>query len=126
MSHVSDRLFTPRFFMMCGFSFTVFLSAFQLFPTAPYRVLSLGGGNFAAGLVLGFLTYASAFSAPFTGAVADRVGRRRTLLVASLVLALFAFVYALVSHVVVMLAVVLVHGVFWSALLSASARTSPT
>ena len=92
-----NRLFTPRFFMMCGFSFTVFLSAFQLFPTAPYRILALGGSKFEAGLVLGFLTYTSAFSAPFTGAVADRVGRRRTLLVASLVLALFAFLYALVS-----------------------------
>ena len=30
-----DRLFTPRFFVMCGFTFTVFLSAFQLLPTAP-------------------------------------------------------------------------------------------
>ena len=27
---------------MCGFSFTVFLSAFQLLPTAPYRILELG------------------------------------------------------------------------------------
>jgi len=25
-------LFTPRFFMMCGFTFTVFLSFFQLLP----------------------------------------------------------------------------------------------
>jgi hypothetical protein len=39
----TDRLFTPRFFLMCGFSFTVFLSAFQLLPTAPYRILDLGG-----------------------------------------------------------------------------------
>ena len=30
----SERLFTPRFFVMCGFTFTVFLSAFQLLPTA--------------------------------------------------------------------------------------------
>ena len=107
--------------MMCGFSFTVFLSAFQLFPTAPYRVIALGGSKFAAGLVLGFLTYASAFSAPFTGAIADRVGRRRTLLVTSLVLAAFALVYGVVDSVGLMLVVVLVHGVFWSGLLSASA-----
>jgi hypothetical protein len=31
----AQRLFTPRFFLMCGFSFTVFLSAFQLLPVAP-------------------------------------------------------------------------------------------
>ena len=47
---------------MCGFSFTVFLSAFQLLPVAPYRILALGGTAAVAGLFLGFLTYASAAS----------------------------------------------------------------
>ena len=28
---------------MCAFTFTVFLSPFQLFPTAPFRILDLGG-----------------------------------------------------------------------------------
>lgn len=56
---MSDRLFTPRFFVMCGFTFTVFLSAFQLLPTAPYHIKDLGGGTFAAGLFLGFLTACS-------------------------------------------------------------------
>src|SRR5437660_9798264 len=82
------RLFTPRFFVMCGFTFTVFLSAFQLLPTAPFRIRDLGGSTFASGLFLGFLTYASAWSAPVTGAIADRIGRRRTLLVASAVISL--------------------------------------
>ena len=43
-----DRLFTPRFFVMCGFSFTVFLSAFQLLPTAPFHILALGGSTAVA------------------------------------------------------------------------------
>ena len=51
---MADRLFTPRFCVMCGFSFTVFLSAFQLLPTAPFHILELGGGTSAAGLFLGF------------------------------------------------------------------------
>jgi MFS family permease len=121
VSHVSDRLITPHFLLMCGFSFTVFLSAFQLLPTAPFRIVDLGGTPFAAGLFLGFLTYASAFSAPLTGALADRVGRRRTLIVASLVIAAIAVAYSLTSSYRVMLVIVLVHGVFWSSLLSASA-----
>lgn len=120
MSSAPDRLFTPRFFLMCGFSFTVFLSAFQLLPTAPFRVLDLGGDTFAAGMFLGFLTYASAVSAPLTGAIADRVGRRRTLVTASLVIAALTFGYALTTSYRVLLALALVHGVFWSALLSAS------
>jgi MFS family permease len=118
---MSDRLFTPRFFVMCGFTFTVFLSAFQLLPTAPFRIQELGGSTFASGLFLGFLTYASAMSAPVTGAIADRIGRRRTLIIASSVILLCAIGYGITASYPVMLALVLIHGVFWSALLSASA-----
>jgi MFS family permease len=118
---MSDRLFTPRFFVMCGFTFTVFLSAFQLLPTAPFRILELGGTTFASGLFLGFLTYASALSAPLTGAIADRIGRRRTLIIASAVILLCAVGYGTTISYRVMLALVIVHGVFWSGLLSASA-----
>lgn len=116
-----DRLFTPRFFVMCGFSFTVFLSAFQLLPTAPFHILALGGGTAAAGLFLGFLTYASALSAPVTGSMADRLGPRRMLIVTSMAITLFSIAYALIPSYKIMLALVLVHGVFWSGLLTGSA-----
>ncbi len=114
------RLFTPRFFVMCTYTFTVFVSLFQLLPAAPYHVIAMGGTTFAAGLFLGFLTYASAFSAPFTGHVADRLGHRRILIVVSLVLAAFSVSYAFITDYRLLLVVVLVHGVFWSALLAAS------
>jgi MFS family permease len=107
--------------VMCGFTFTVFLSAFQLLPTAPFHILDLGGSTFASGLFLGFLTYSSAFSAPLTGAIVDRVGQRRVLLTASLALTVFSLLYAVITSVPLMLALVLIHGVFWSSLLSASA-----
>ena len=115
-----EPLFTPRFFVMCGFSFTVFLSAFQLLPTAPYRILELGGSKVAAGMFLGFLTYASAFSAPITGSLADRFGKRRMLIACSLVLSAFAAAYALTRDHRVLLGLALVHGCFWSGLLSSS------
>src|SRR4051812_42616094 len=106
---------------MCGFSFTVFLSAFQLLPTAPFHILALGGGTAAAGLFLGFLTYASSLSAPLTGSLADRVGPRRILIVASIAITGFSTAYALIPSYKVMLGLVLVHGVFWSGLLTGSA-----
>ncbi|HEY6361791.1 MAG TPA: MFS transporter [Vicinamibacterales bacterium] len=115
-----SRLFTPRFFLMCGFNFSVFLAAFQLFPTAPFRILALGGTEATAGLFLGFMTYASAVAAPFTGALADRVGKRHVLVVSSLAAALFSATYAVTTSIAVMLSLVAVHGVFWSALLTAS------
>jgi MFS family permease len=117
---MSDRLFTPRFLTMCAYSFTVFVSLFQLLPTAPYHVIDLGGGTASAGLFLGFLTFASAASAPFTGAIGDRLGQRRVLMVDSLILAGFTASYAVIRDHRVLLAVVIGHGVFWSALLSAS------
>ena len=117
----ADRLFTPRFFVMCAFTFTVFLSAFQLLPTAPFHILDLGGSTFASGLFLGFLTYSSAFSAPLTGAYADRIGHRRVLIISSVALAVFAAAYALITDYRLILALAIVQGIFWSGLLSASA-----
>ena len=118
---VSDQVFTPRFFVMCGFSFTVFLSAFQLLPTAPFHIQDLGGSTAAAGLFLGFLTYSSALSAPLTGAYADRFGPRRILITSSIALTVFSAAYAFITSVPLLLGLVVVHGFFWSGLLSASA-----
>jgi len=115
-----ERLLTPRFTTMWSYSFTVFVSLFQLLPAAPYRVIELGGSTAAAGLFLGLLTYASAFSAPISGAIADRVGQRRVLITVSLILAAISASYAFMTSYKVMLAVVVVHGLFWSGLLSAS------
>ena len=106
---------------MCGFTFTVFLSAFQLLPTAPFHIQDLGGSTFASGLFLGFLTYSSALSAPLTGSFADRLGTRRVLIVSSIALSIFSLAYAFIDDYRVVLALVLIHGVFWSGLLSASA-----
>ena len=115
-----ERLFTPRFFLMCGFSFTVFLAAFQLYPTAPFRILALGGSASIAGMFLGMMTYASAVAAPFTGALGDRVGKRRVLIVSSVAAALFSAGYAVTTSVTVLLAIAAVHGIFWSALLTSA------
>jgi MFS family permease len=116
----SDRLFTPRFFLMCGFSFTVFLSAFQLLPTAPYRILDLGGTAAVAGLFLGFLTYSSALTAPITGSLVDRFGPRHVMIIAAVALAGFSLLYSVLPGYHLMLTLVVVHGFFWSGLLSAS------
>ena len=105
---------------MCSYSFTVFMSAFQLLPVAPFHILALGGTASEAGLFLGFLTYASAVSAPITGAMGDRLGKRRILIVASLAITVFSLLYAVAPSYQVMLGLVLVHGVFWSGLLSSS------
>jgi len=117
---MSNRLFTPRFLIMFVYSFTVFVSVFQLLPAAPYRVLELGGSLAAAGLFHGCLTYASAITAPFTGPICDRIGHRTVLIYVSLMLAVFTASYAFIPSYKLLFVVVFVHGSIWSALLSAS------
>jgi MFS family permease len=115
-----DALFTPRFFTLFAFTFTVFVSMFQLLPTAPYRILAIGGSTAVAGLFLGALTYASALSAPFSGSIVDRIGQRRVLIATSLIIAGFSTLYAVTTNYVLMLGFVVLHGFFWSGLLTAS------
>jgi MFS family permease len=119
-AETDDRVLTPRFFLMCGFTFTVFLSLFQLLPSVPFFILDLGGSTTVAGLFLGVLTFGSALSAPITGALADRMGKRRVLLVCSLAIAGFSVAYGLSRNYWVPLVLVFFHGLFWSGLLSAS------
>lgn len=115
-----EALFTPRFFTLFAFTFTVFVSMFQLLPTAPYRILAIGGSTSIAGLFLGLLTYASALSAPFSGSIVDRIGQRRVLITTSLIIAAFSALYAITTSYVLMLTLVVLHGFFWSGLLTAS------
>lgn len=115
-----EALFTPRFFTLFAFTFTVFVSMFQLLPTAPYRILAIGGSTAVAGLFLGLLTYASALSAPLLGSIVDRLGQRRVLIVTSLAVAGFSALYAVTTDYRLMLGLVVLHGIFWSGLLTAS------
>jgi MFS family permease len=117
---MSNRLFTPRFITMFCYSFTVFVSLFQLLPAAPYRILALGGSTAVAGLFQGVLTFASAFSAAFTGPLCDRWGHRPVLIRVSIILTIVTMSYAFIDSYRVMLWLALGHGLIWSALLTAS------
>lgn len=79
------------------------------------------GSGSQAGLFLGFLSYASAFTAPLTGAIADRVGKKRMLLACSLLIACIQGAYALTRTYQWLRLLVPNHGLFWSGPLSASA-----
>lgn len=105
---------------MFGFSFLVFLSVFQLLPVAPYRMLALGATEASAGWFLGLLTISCAISAPFTGPLSDRIGHRRTLILAGGSLSVITAAYAFVHDNRVLLSLVVLHGVVWSALMAGS------
>ena len=116
----SEALFTWPFFRLCLFAFLAFLAAFQLFPTIPFRLIDLGASRGGAGLFLTVYTWASALSAPFTGALADRFGRRRMLVLAAAAFVLFSILYGVVRPMPLLLAVACLHGFFWSGMMSAT------
>src|ERR1043165_1153818 len=115
-----ERLITPRFASLWLYSFVTFFSAFQLLPAIPFRIIDLGGSTAAAGSLLSGVPLASAFSAPLMGTIADRVGRRRLLIVASLAFCGFSVAYGVITNIAVLLAVGVVHGALWSGLLSSA------
>ena len=120
ITRAREPLLTGPFLRLCLFAFLAFLAAFQLFPTIPFHLIDLGASRAGAGVFLTVYTWASALSAPFTGVVADRFGRRRVLLVAALAVALFSVLYGVVRPLPLLLLIGCLHGVFWSGMLSAS------
>jgi MFS family permease len=113
-------LFTPRFISLWLFQFGTFFSAFQLLPVIPLRIIELGGSKAAAGLFLAVYTFASAFAAPVMGTLADYVGRRRMLIIASLLFVVFSLAYGVVPWLPVVLVIAVVHGAIWSSILSSA------
>jgi MFS family permease len=115
-----DPLFTPRFAAMWTFAFGVFFVAFQLLPVFPLRIESLGGSKTLSGSYLAVYTLASAFSAPIMGTIADRVGRKRMLIVASTLFIAFSLLYSVVTLIPLLLVIGVIHGSLWSGILSSS------
>lgn len=115
-----EPLFTGPFFRLWCFTFMTFFSAFQLFPTIPFRVIALGGTKSQAGMFLAIYTYACAFSAPITGTVADHFGRKKLLIISAALFVVFSVLYGVTTHLPLLLIFACVHGCFWSAILSSS------
>jgi MFS family permease len=125
MSSPRDPLFTPRFAMLWVYAFVTFFSAFQLLPAIPFRILDLGGSKAEAGWFLSVYTFASAFSAPVMGSLADHFGRRRFLITASILFVAFSILYGVVRQLPLLFLIGAIHGAVWSGLMaSASALMS--
>ena len=115
-----------RFLLSSGFVRVFALSlaggvaGFQIFPTAPLRLAELGAPASADGSFLAALTFSSALAAVWTGALGDRVGRRRVLVAAGALLALLGALAALPMPWPLFVALAVPYGAVWSALLTAA------
>ncbi len=113
-------LLSAPFVRIWTLSLAAGVGGFLLFPTAPLRLAELGAPPAAAGSFLAALTFASAAAAAWTGALGDRLGRRRTLIVAAAILAGLGALYALPLPWPLFIALAVPHGAAWSAVLTAA------
>ncbi|HSM14691.1 MAG TPA: MFS transporter [Thermoanaerobaculia bacterium] len=111
-------LFTAAFLRVWLIAFAAGAAGFLLFPTVPFRMRELGAPAEGVGLFLTALTFGSAVSAAWTGALGDRLGRRRVLTVAGLGLAGLTALYAVLPSWWLLTLLGLVHGVVWSSILT--------
>ncbi|SNR69372.1 MFS transporter [Hymenobacter mucosus] len=105
----SPRVYTVGFWLMCLSSFLFFMSFNMLLPELPDYLTRLGGGDYK-GLIIALFTLTAAISRPFSGKLADTVGRIPVMVFGSLVCFVCGFFYPWTSTVAAFLGLRLLHG----------------
>jgi MFS family permease len=101
--------YSRGFWLMCLSSFLFFLSFNLLLPELPDHLTKLGGGEYK-GFIIALFTLTAAISRPFSGKLADTVGRIPVMVFGSLVCFLCGFAYPWALTVSSFLLLRLLHG----------------
>ena len=113
-------LFSRHFVLISAITFITFFAAFQLFPTAPLRLIQLGASVAESGRFMSVFTAGSALGALFTGPLGDRLGHRRMVVICAMGYGLFLAAYGLMRARWGFYLLALPHGIVWSGLLTAT------
>lgn len=104
-----QKVYTAGFWLMCLSSFLFFLSFNLLIPELPDHLTRLGGGEYK-GYIIALFTVTAAISRPFSGKLADTVGRIPVMVIGTLVCFVCGFLYAWATTVASFLTLRLLHG----------------
>ena len=104
-----SRPYTVGFWLMCLSSFLFFASFNLLLPELPGHLTRLGGGEYK-GFIIALFTLTAAISRPFSGKLADTVGRIPVMVLGSLVCVVCGLVYPWALTVGSFLGLRLLHG----------------
>jgi MFS family permease len=112
-NHISPattgKPYSIGFWLMCLSSFLFFLSFNLLLPELPDHLTQLGGGEYK-GFIIALFTLTAAISRPFSGKLADTVGRIPVMVFGSLVCFVCGFFYPWALTVSGFLTLRLLHG----------------
>lgn len=103
------RIYNTQFWLLCISSLLFFASFNMLIPDLPGYLTSLGGPQYK-GLIISLFTVTAMCSRPFSGKLADTVGRVPVMMVGSIVCFVCSLMYPLLTAVAGFLVLRLVHG----------------
>lgn len=108
MNKVSTT-YTSQFWLLCLSSVLFFASFNMLIPELPAYLTSLGGAEYK-GLIISLFTVTAMLSRPFSGKLADKIGRIPVMVFGATVCFICSLVYPVASTVFGFLLLRLVHG----------------
>jgi MFS family permease len=109
MAEQKKRVYGLQFGLLCLSSFLFFASFNMIIPELPNYLTKLGGAEYK-GLIISLFTLTAGLSRPFSGQLADKVGRVPVMLVGGAVCILCGFLYPVTGSVAAFLLLRLVHG----------------
>ncbi|WP_276499102.1 MFS transporter [Pontibacter litorisediminis] len=109
MAELTKRVYGMQFGLLCLSSFLFFSSFNMIIPELPDYLASLGGEEYK-GLIISLFALTAGLSRPFSGKLADEIGRVPVMVVGSVVCVAMGFLYPLVGTVAAFLLLRFVHG----------------
>ena len=104
-----ERIYSREFWLLCTSSLLFFASFNMIVPELPSFLSSLGGGEYK-GLIISLFTVTALISRPFSGKLADRIGRKPVIMAGSLVCFGCSLMYPWMTTVFGFLFLRLIHG----------------
>lgn len=108
-SIISRDLRTIEFGLLC-LSSVLFMGSFNMIiPELPNYITQMGGAEYK-GLIISLFAFTAAVSRPFSGKLADLVGRRPVMIFGALAAAVSSAIYPLISGLFAFFVLRLIHG----------------
>jgi MFS family permease len=106
---ILPSFFSLDFFILCFSSFLFFASFNMIIPELPSYLTSIGGGEYK-GLIISLFTLTAGLSRPFSGKLADKVGRKPVMIFGAGICILVSLLYPVITSVAGFLFLRFVHG----------------
>lgn len=105
----NQNIYTFQFGLLCLSSFLFFSSFNMIIPELPAYLDRMGGGEYK-GLIIALFTLTAGLSRPFSGKLADRVGRIPVMIFGAVICFICGFLYPIATSVFWFLALRFFHG----------------